>query len=247
MTAEQAQGVVPFLVADPLELTKRARQVEAKLKGDERMVLTVRPAELAARLKSVPELAEPRLWDLPYRTLRDQLSLGRSARRREALAFEPFAVRPTLWKARTRHFQGRRIGDEQSQEEAIDDHREAAQLYASKSVRPTVREIAQTESAGKRRVDNAAKLNATYWVGLLSFDDVRFDVAAHWFGRPELAAGDSPWLAGARYNLARTLEAQEKFQAAIELLEGDQSPQRHGNLLRANSLRARLDEPKQDE
>ena len=93
----------------------------------------------------MPDLAEPRLWDVPLRILRDQLSLGRRAQPavREVLAFEPFAVRPVLWKARTRHFQGRRTVGEETQEDTIDDHREAAQLYTSKSVRPTDREIAQ--------------------------------------------------------------------------------------------------------
>jgi hypothetical protein len=246
-TAAALQEVVPYVVADPFDLSRRARQVETKLTGDDRMVLTCRPSELAERLKSAPALAGARLWDVPFRTLRDQLSLGRSARRREALAFEPFAVRPVLWKARTRHFQGRRPVGEQSEEEAIDDHREAAQLYTHKSVRPTQRHIAQTESMGERRVDAAAKLNATYWLGLMSFDDGRYDVAAHWLGRPELTATDSPWRSGARYNLARTFEAQEKLEEAIKLLEEDTSAQQHGNRIRARWLKARLEKSKQSE
>ncbi|MEX0614191.1 MAG: CDC27 family protein [Pirellulales bacterium] len=248
VTADALANVVPQIVADPFDLTRRARQVESKLTGDDHLVLTSRPSELAERLKSIPQLADARLWDLPFRTLRDQLTLSPvAARRREALAFEPFAIRPVLWKARTRHFQGRRSIDEQSEEETIDDHREAAQLYTNKSVRPTDRDIAQTASVGERRVDMTAKLNAAYWIGLLSFDDERYDVAAHWLGRPELSAAESPWGAGARYNLARTLEAQEKLDEAIKLLEQDTSPQRHGNMLRVRALKKRLEESKQAE
>jgi len=235
------------VVADAFDLTRRFRQLETELTSDHRVVLTSRPSELAQRLKSVPELASARMWDVPFRTLRDQLSLGRLARRREALAFEPFAVRPVLWKARARHFQGRRTAADQEDEDSIDDHREAAQLYTHKSVRPTDRHIAQTESAGERRVDAAAKLNATYWVGLLSFDEGRYDVAAHWLARPELTAPSSPRASGARYNLARTFEAQEKLKEAIELLEQDTTPQAHGNRLRARTLEAQLEESKSRE
>jgi hypothetical protein len=244
LTAEGLKNAVPYVVADWFDLSRRAWQVEAKLSGENRLILTSRPVELAERLKKVRGIGESRLWDAPFRTLRDQLSLGRTARRREALAFEPLAVRPLLWKARALHFQGRRSSNAESEAEAIDDHRRAAQLYTDKSVRPTDRHIAQTESVGERRVDTAAKVNATYWVGLLSFDDARYDVAAHWLGRPELRGEASPWAAGSRYNLARTFEAQEKLDEAVALLEQDASPQAQGNRLRARALRAKLDELK---
>jgi hypothetical protein len=163
------------------------------------------------------------------------------ARLREVLTFEPFALRPVLWKARTRHFQGRRqiVDNENAREtgETIDDHREAAQLYTDKSVRPTDRLIARSAS-GEKRVDTLAKLDATYWVGLLLFSDGKYDVAEHWLARPELQAAGSRWKFGTRYNLARTFEAQGKTEEAIALLEADASPQRHGNLLRAKRLKS---------
>ena len=247
VTADALKSVVPSLVADPFDLTRRARQVESKLTGDDHLALSSQPSEVAVRLKSVPDLAEPSLWNLPFVTLRDQLSLGRSERHREAIAFEPFAVRPVLWKARTRHFQGRRPVGKKANEDVIDDHREAAQLYTSKAVRPTDRAIEQTASVDKRRIDALAKLNATLWVGLLSFDDGKYEVAAHWLGRPELSAADSPWAAGARYGLARALEAQGKFEEAIKLLNADTSPQQHGNHLRAKALTKKLEASKPSE
>ncbi len=247
LTAGALQAVVPHIVADEFDLSRRAWQVESKLTGDDRLVLTSRPSELAERLNSVPGMAEPRLWDVPFRTLRDQLSLGKSARHREALAFEPFAVLPVLWKARTRHFQGRRAVNAQSDEASIDDHHDAARLYTSKSVRPPDRDIAKSPSADESRIKTTAKLNAAYWLGLLSFDDEKYDVASHWLGRPELTAAESPWAAGARYNLARALEVQEKLAEAITLLEQDSSPQRHGNRLRARWLKSRSEEPQKIE
>jgi TolA-binding protein len=83
-----------------------------------------------------------------------------------------------------------------------------------------------------------SKLSAAYWVGLMSFDDGKFAVAQSWLSRPELTAADSPWAFGATYNLARALEAQGKYDAAIAILEKDTSPQAHGNKLRARALRS---------
>ncbi len=247
VTSDAAKKVVVGIVASPFDLSRRARQLESKLTGDDHLVLTVVPSDVAKQLKSIQGVSGVALWDTPFRTLLNQLTLGRPARHREALAFEPFAVRPLLWKARMRHFQGRQETDNKSQDDAIDDHREAAQLYTSKSVRPTDAKIARVSSAEERRVNSTAKLDATYWIGLLSFDEGKYEVAADWLSRPQLSEDDSPWSSGARYNLARTLEVQNKFNEAIKLLEEDTSPQRHGNRLRARTLKARAAAEKQKE
>jgi hypothetical protein len=181
-----------------------------------------------------------RLWGFPFQTLSEQLSLGKPARHREALEFEPFAMRPGLWKGRTRHFQGRHeeaLGD--NLDRKAKDSKKTSDGYLSRSVRPTGREIAESSSDDKRRVDITSKLNAAYWVGLMSFDDGKFAVAQSWLSRPELTGGASPWVSGATYNLARALEGQGKFDAAAALLEQDASPQQHGNKLRAKLLKAR--------
>lgn len=249
--ADMLQDLTAYAVADWFDLSRRALAVDQKLTGDDRMVLAAEPSAVAERLGAVPQIGQVLLWQLPFETLRDQLSLLPPARRREVYAFEPLATRPKLWKARLRHFQGRREGgDEQTATESsdvIDDHGESAQLYTDKSVRPTDREIARNQSNLERRVDMIAKLNATYWLGLLLFDDGKYDVAAHWFGRPELNDKASPWAHGARYNLARTYEAQEKPEEAIPLLEQDESPQQHGNKLRARGLKSRLEAAKKAE
>jgi tetratricopeptide (TPR) repeat protein len=243
VTSDSLKNAKAYIVADPFEISRRAAQVEAALSGDERVSLAVKPSELGEQLKGVHGISGVALWDLPYRTLRDQLSLGKSARHREALAFEPFAVRPSLWKARTRHFQGRRKAAEEPDGVPLDDHQEAVRLYMSKSVRPTDAQIAGSDSVDKQRVDSTAKTYATYWLGLLSFDDGKYDVAANWFSRPDLVAKDSLWLFGSRYNLGRSLEAQEKYEEAIPILEQDTSPQQQGNRHRARELKSRPPAP----
>ncbi len=245
VTSEAANKVIAGIVASPFDLSRRARQLESKLTGDHHLVLTVVPSDVAEQLKSIPGVNGVALWDVPFHTLVNQRTLGRAARHREALAFEPFAVRPLLWKARTRHFQGRREHDNKSSDDVIDDHREAAQFYGA--VRPPDTRIARLSSAEERRVNSTAKLDATYWIGLLSFDEGKYEVAADWLSHPQLSEDDSPWSTGARYNLARTLEALKKYDEAVKLLEEDTSPQQHGNRLRARSLKALVEKAKLDE
>jgi len=241
VTAEQAAHAIANAVADPFELSQRARAIESKLAGDDRIVLTTRPSELADKLNDSGAPSEIKLWDLPYKTMRDQLRIPVGTRRQLTQEFEPFAWRPALWKARVLHFQGRRRSEVDSQgktQDEIDDHRQAVKFYTDKQVRPPDRVIAEVSSATKQRIYSAAKANASYWVGLLLFDDGKFAAAEDWFRQPQLAAGkDEPWASGTRYNLARTYESQGKTKEAIKLYEQDDSPQRFGNRLRARALK----------
>jgi tetratricopeptide (TPR) repeat protein len=243
VTAESLKAAKVYVVGDAFSLSRRAAQLEAALTGEDHVALAAKPTELAGKLKSVPGVAEIALWDVPFHTLSGQLNMGAEARHQEALAFEPFAVRPILWKARTRYFQGRHKAATHAGEDAIDDHQEAARLYMSKSVRPTDVQIAASPSDGERRVNSSAKRDATYWIGLLSFDDGKFDVAADWFRRPEVSSAESAWKAGALYNLARSFEALGQTDEAVKLLEQDSSPQQNGNKLRARELKSRPKPP----
>jgi len=120
-------------------------------------------------------------------------------------------------------------------------HQEAAKLYHDPRVRPPeskLKQLAPTRQLVYRR----AKGDASYWLGLLSYDRGKYEVAADWLEKRTLkATPKGPWTAGAQYNLARTYEVLGKLAEAIELLEADDSPQRYGNLLRARRLQGQLD------
>jgi hypothetical protein len=244
VSADQLQQATVGIVADPFDLSRRARAIESKLSGDDRLSLTTSPTALAEKLKSVHEVSAPALWDMPFRTLRDQLRVGPAQRREMAETFEPFAWRPTLWKARMLHFQGRRRSDIDTQEkdsdEIVDDHNQAIRLYTSKVVRPPDRAISELQSGAKQKIYVVAKANASYWVALLLFDDGNYPLAENWLLNPQLAASaDETWSNGTRYNLARTYEAEGKNDEAIALYEKDTSPQRDGNRLRAKWLKSK--------
>jgi hypothetical protein len=243
VTEEQLKHVTAHVVADPFDLSRRAAAIEAKLAGDDRLALTVSPTALAEKLTSVSGVGEVELWDFPFRTIREQLRIPISDRRELAQEFEPFAWRPTLWKARVLHFQGHEKGDVDAlnadPDEVINDHREAIGLYTSDRVRPPERLLNTLGSEPKKKIYSTAKDAASHWVGLLLFDEGELAAAEDWFSDPRLQSDpNGPWYTGNRYNLARTLEAQDKTAEAVKLYEADTSPQSHGNRLRARGLKA---------
>ena len=84
------------------------------------------------------------------------------------------------------------------------------------------------------------KEHATYWLGLTYFETGKYDTVIEWLDERVLRAPiPGPWMASARYNLARSYEALGQIDKAIALLEADDSPQEHGNKLRALWLRKR--------
>jgi len=94
------------------------------------------------------------------------------------------------------------------------------------------------------------KQDATYWLGLISFDEHEYSTAEDYFKMLPHGAGQANlWVDGARYNLARSYEAAGRTAEAIKLYEEDDSPQRHGNHLRARQLKAAAEthDPKKPE
>ncbi len=89
------------------------------------------------------------------------------------------------------------------------------------------------------------KQDATYWLGLISFDEGQYEAAKDYFSMvPQETSpiSPSPWANAATYNLARTCEATGETAEAIKLLaekplNKDTSPQSYGNHLRARWLK----------
>ena len=78
---------------------------------------------------------------------------------------------------------------------------------------------------------------ASYWLGLTHFEMRNYEVSANWLDTLTLAVDpNGPWTASARYNLARAYESTGKRNEARSIYLTDESPQRHGNILRARRL-----------
>lgn len=244
VTAEDLDQVTARLVASPLQLSNRAILLQQALEGDDYVELSADTKRVAEGVTQATKIEDVPLWPYPYQAILDEASVEGSVQARAAEYFRIFAEIPRLWKARVLHFQGRKdipIEDRNDPLAQPDKgHQRAIALYQHRRVRPSNRQINSLVPA-KRLLYGLSKANASYWVGLLSYDLRRYRVAKDWFEKRTLeAAPNGPWTQGARYNLARTHEALGELNAAIKLLEADDSPQRVGNLLRAKQLQAKL-------
>ncbi len=232
------------IVAAPLQLSRRAFALQQALQAEDYVVLSAKTSPLAKQLADVPTISNVQLWTAPFESLLDESKMKPESRLHAARQFLVFAQRPQLWKARVLHFQGTKAIPLSQQNDPLAQpdlgHRSATRLYQSRNIRPTEKILNQLEPA-KQIIYRAAKQHASYWLGLLSYDQQKHEIAADWFKQRTLAATpNGPWTASARYNLARNYEALGNLEQAIELLEADNSPQRHGNLLRAQQLKKKL-------
>ena len=94
-----------------------------------------------------------------------------------------------------------------------------------------------------------AKQAASYWLGLLAFEEGKYQVAVDFLvSRTLQASPDGSWSQGAHYNLGRAYEriAQDSGkredweQARQHYLADEDSPQYPGNWLRARRIERRL-------
>ena len=86
------------------------------------------------------------------------------------------------------------------------------------------------------------KITASLWLGIAQYETGRFDDALEWLDEKTLQIDkDERWQGSARYNLGRTHEALGNFDAARDTYFADQSPQAHGNRLRARYFPSKQD------
>jgi hypothetical protein len=240
VSADDLAHVEAQLVASPLQLAERAGALEQTLEGDDYVVLAARNQRIAQALPK-DALAGVALWPKPYQAIVDEFQMNDDQRTFAMQQVLVFAQNPSLYKARVLHFQGTKEIPIQDRDDPLAlperGHVEATLLYQSPRVRPPDSLLEQFEPASQF-LAKYAKADASYWLGLLSFDLGKYSVAHDWFATRTLEAmPQGPWTPGATYNLARTYEAQGDLSAAMELLRSDDdSPQAYGNRLRAKLL-----------
>ena len=253
--AQDIDGVVALMVASPSDLSRRMALLESHLAGQQKLVLTADAAGQGQRFAATPRIDGARLWTRPYVTVAQQLMLAEAPQvvRARMAEMAPFHVGPNapLWKGRLLHFKGRFLGEEAATpyyQAARPPDREINQLpdlfYRSlKAAHPDADEAGLREAAEQRAAVEVpaivrAKQDASYWLGLLAYEQGTFPAAIDYLAQRTLEASpDGPWTHGARYNLARTFEASGELDKAVSQLAADpRSPSRHGNLLRARWL-----------
>ncbi len=237
--------VVALVEASPLYLSPRTRRIESRLTGDQRLVLNAEPSQQAARIKT-SGVGDVRLWELPYTTLKRRLALQPPAVFARLWVYVPFMSTPgaPLYKGRIMHLKGRFFDEK----EAIAYYQRARPTY--NSVLAEVPQIAkasyellsmQQQQMGHTLTDPEqhylaqvstelaeqqkdaifeGKLAASYWLGLIEYEQGEYPAALDYFRVRTLQAGPQVfWAAGAHYNIARALEASGQPQTAIDAYE----------------------------
>jgi tetratricopeptide (TPR) repeat protein len=271
MSAKQLKGLIALVEAAPIALSRRMKTLETQLTGQQRMVLTVAPHEVAQRVGACAGIDDVVIWPIAVETVwyqtafNQQMSDPRNlpperieALRQYLAKHAPLLLRNPLTQARRAHFR--------AEFENVDGQKGAKVLYSEARVpNATLESMLDSQAvqqrlglakgeyesealwrgrlASSRQLMQTSKDDASYWLGLVQYDSGRPEAAVEWFARRTLeATPDGPWTAGARYNLARTYEALGDYDQALDLLYQGVSPQSTGDQIRARYL-ARLTRP----
>lgn len=234
LKAADLENVVAMLDVAPQYVSQRMSLVQRELTGVD-VVFTL--DALAQAQRFAPHV-ETRRWSFPYRVL-FQVKFHLERRRWTQAQTMPFAVpglrgQPSLWQGRVHHLKGifvDRQGDP------------SAELFYQDARPPTLssqRTAVDPELAWALRI---AKMNASYWLGLIAAHKGDTRAAVDFFQTRTLR--DFPlgyWTHGARYNLARTHEDSGDYAEAIALYRSDShAPGHFGAQLRARWLESLVD------
>ena len=258
---EDLKRIIALIDAESTALTHRMQVLQAGMPNSRRLAVSVRPSDIQKRFRQHKQIGQVSLWRVPFEAalyqigLQGRLSQDFAAANAWNREHGMFRGQHPLLRARDLHLQGVFESEDQNQgaramylssrpsEKTIDRlgtstaMRDQLGLNESLPEDPMQRsEMLESMVMMSRR----AKQHATYWLGLSYYEDGNFDVAKEWLEQRVLDAKPrSPWSAGARYNLARTHEQLGEVSEALKLYEADDSPQRHGNLLRAERLQTK--------
>ncbi|HVW36787.1 MAG TPA: tetratricopeptide repeat protein [Pirellulales bacterium] len=266
--AADAAKVTAFIEASPVYLERRTAMIEARLTGDEKLVLSLDASALAKRLAACAHVSEVKLWPTPYERLQ-ALSQRRSTGVKqlanefqvlmtpyEHVVKKKMELTMALWRGRIQHLLGRFSGDAGANyfyqlarmADAEIDERIAQQGAPAQGEPP---EIAQQRKLLAESLGNqyrSVKRYASYWLGLVAYERENYPTAIDYFEKRTLeATPDGPWTGGARYNLGRSYESLGKAKEAIAAYRSDESEQRYGSRLRAARLETAAEAEKEPE
>jgi hypothetical protein len=255
------QGVWALIDAEPPALSRRMALLQAAMPSALRLAIATQPSQVEAAVRKTNSVDGVSLWRAPldaimYVSGRQQRASGDPKLAME-LNKQRFLFQPDrpLVKARNLHLEGRfenedrKVGARSLYLQCRKPDREIEAMVTNEfyrkftGIEERLPENPQQREAAIKAISDVAreeKFYATFWLGLTYFEARRYDAAIEWLGeRTVQVSPPSPWTPSARYNLSRCYEQLGKLDLARQWLESDKdSPQRHGNLLRAKMLRA---------
>lgn len=256
---QQSVAILNFL---PEAYSERMKQLESGLTGDRRMNVHTDVDSLAAKLDEFPGISGVRLWDVPLQSEVYRTEILKHCERNPLFLFwymsqwgfmdSGTGAGSELTSGRWDHLIGN-FADSEDQMEVGARTKYLKQRNPEYEIADLQIDVELQEAYGIRRelgvsaemyelqvgqlqgLMRNGKRTATFWLGLLQYDDGKTDVARNWFSDRVLDKEQllKRWESSARYNLGRTYELLGKFDQAIEIYKTDGDLQEHGNRVRA--------------
>jgi len=259
--ADLAQ-LVALLDAPPEAMSYRIQMFQREPATGKPLFASIATAELAQRVKAQGGIQSVDLWRVPFQTwvyrtaLRARAEVDPAAMRQVMFDEMVFDTVHPLVQGRVQYFRGKfdktpdNAGAKGFFIEARVPDAIINQIETSPEAQAGLGIVRARENDQEwqfrlqmsKSLITIIKQTATYWLGITHYDTGRFETAIDWLKQRTLdTPGENPWKSGARYNLSRTYEALGDLETARKMLLLDDSPQKHGNLLRARYLRERLE------
>jgi len=242
----ELQRVVALLDVTPESLTAKMKLIESRLAGDRRMRLSAAPSTQAEQWKTLAHVCGVELWRYPfettYRWLRATQDEKAEAARRERL--HPFLTIADgrLWKARVQQLRGEFTGDngaiqsyqvvrpsqdvlELAEAKRQQMHYDLARGKVGGVSEQQLQEFSRKQAERETQIMLRAKQDASFWLGLVSYEREAYAAAIDYFARRTLEPWPKgPWTTAARYNLGRAYEANGDDAHAIEAYRRSKDP-----------------------
>ena len=256
VTPADLENAVILIEGSPGYLSHRMKLIQKQLPPNKRMVLSTAPAKIAKRLKKHGDV---KIWAISYENIVYRMAFKQLVGKNQSIGFQwlqdeaAYQNGSSLLMARYAHLHKflKTTGERKGAIPLYLEGRTPDRLMDAIASNPMIQRSAgivqgpgEHEDAYKGRVKlteialRQSKQNSTYFLGLANYDAGNYNVAIDWLkGRILDKSAESRWTFGASYNLARTYEKLGRYKEARELYHRSDSPQRHGNLLRARRLR----------
>jgi tetratricopeptide (TPR) repeat protein len=259
-----AQSVIALIDAEPSMISGRMKRLQESLTSDLRTELYMDVDSLAEKLKKHPKLQAVQCWPLSImsRMYADDLE----QRLKETNEFTARYLQEHLLymgetpviQAKYHHLLGHWENslDEQGAMSRYMSCRVPEEDLAKLPYDTDMQQAFEVQRLPNEPVERfnfrlnqvvtiyrEAKIDATYLIGLLHFDQNNLGSSTNWLiKRAQVLKGFERWQPSIWYNAARAYEAEGKLQEALEMLRQVPSPQEAGNRLRMRLLQKSMGE-----